>query len=758
MNKLSVAFKSLFASCVRPTEAPGPRSEPSVAPPGPRDEQLAGLTVRRPPRLPPKDVPRRLTAAQFTAVEQVIGQTAAVLDELPDAAREQRLQPLIAPLRNAQLAQARTMANVAEEDHLTRRQKNLSYAQLMRGVATLLATAESSVPPAQRPALEALLLAGEHHNRWVHHVGGASQTLPPHEHVAAGSDGVYAGYDLDGLTTTRAALETATLAHESVHEAQHNRRSRDSSAHPFDTSRHDLALQLDLASRLPPIVRHENIEPPAEYTAYCLHPWETQAFLEEQPASDLLPRASSTLSMKPLRAEAGMAALPLLLAQAAEAVLEAIPAHTENNTPAGLRLNDPQVARRMESIVFHTAELYGIAYSRAHSPQRAARLAQTLEDLAGLPAPRSHAEGLAHLDEIARALQRAMDDVAQAGLARHLAPGTNAAQRAAVAKRFADAKDEPALELAQVLGRIGLRLGRTRVVTADAPSIARSFEAARQDSGFADAVAALQARRGTVPRPEAIRDAVMRLGAALMGVAPGQLPDALLPQVHLYAAPSLEFERVPGLNAPPPRLDGDAPSATSARESSHQRRKAEFDPHTWQFHVPEHLLLEEAAGRLPARLAGLAADFAYTVVALMHRSSVDAEAEQAAGWIPMAPVSHAGDVMDVLDALQADELRIDGSPFAAAGGLLRERMACFVDEHPESAAAILHAVVRATPMRDEHPRWHEGLRAELKAQARAGSEDARDAYESRTLLRWQQAPVALRRAVIGPRGAAGNDA
>ncbi|HEU4458614.1 MAG TPA: hypothetical protein VFR90_05785 [Methylibium sp.] len=171
--------------------------------------------------------------------------------------------------------------------------------------------------------------------------------------------------------------------------------------------------------------------------------------------------------------------------------------------------------------------------------------------------------------------------------------------------------------------------------------------------------------------------------------------------------------------------------------------------------VPNH---EDHQDRLEARLAGLATDFAYTATALIAHSTDDGiytrNAGLATGSVAVTkPIHKAAAAMQLLGHATASERALVEPERWEAHQRLKAKMDHHVAQHPQSAAAVLRTVVEATPRRDTHAHWHEGPRAQVKADARAGNDDARAVHEARTMSRWQEAPVALRRAVIGSRTA-----
>ncbi len=228
---------------------------------------------------------------------------------------------------------------------------------------------------------------------------------------------------------------------------------------------------------------------------------------------------------------------------------------------------------------------------------------------------------------------------------------------------FDAAKQDPIGVLGQLLERCGF---------AHAQGLPAAISAARSASGFSSAVADLKTRLGKEEPVAAddLREVVVLLASRLLGLAPSQLPAALVPAVNLYASPVVVLPNVAGLNG-----------------VSHQKRKAAFDVATWQLHIPRNVF--DAPERLESRLAGLAADVAYAAVSLREDKQFETNHPLFALWY--GPLSKR-----FTNALAAAEVVASSRDFLA--------------RHPDSAAAALHAIVQAVRVDDgiEARAWHLG--------------------------------------------------
>jgi len=245
----------------------------------------------------------------------------------------------------------------------------------------------------------------------------------------------------------------------------------------------------------------------------------------------------------------------------------------------------------------------------------------------------------------------------------------------------------------------------------------RQLESLKVDCGFRGAVNALKERieQGTEDE-ESIQRAIRPLALELMGVPRGhKIPPRVLPPVALENAPdgSLDIPRVEGLN-----------------EAGHQRLKAEFEPSSWQFHVPREILKD--TGRLEDRLAKLAAKLAWYAVEEM----APPERTGALEWQKPTPFGRdRGLLREVKRDLQS----------------LRETSDRFIGQDPRSPAAALRTLVQATPLTLTGDDWQKGLRRQVKADmndpAHPDAQQAAQAHRAQEARRWQLNFVAFVRAV-----------
>jgi hypothetical protein len=209
------------------------------------------------------------------------------------------------------------------------------------------------------------------------------------------------------------------------------------------------------------------------------------------------------------------------------------------------------------------------------------------------------------------------------------------------------------------------------------------------------------------------------LAAALTGIASDRWPPALRPEVDVF--PTSED---------PPAIDGFNSDAAG------QRHKTTFLAQNLQFHVPASEFSDPE--KVEARLAGIAADLAYTVgVLVVHE---DWARRLVAGGLHLGPLAAL-----MSDAGRAvDELR---------PGLLEA-----ADRHPEGAPYLLYRRVLADPdseWKSTDQQYHNGPRAAVKAAAREGDVDAEALHRAKTYARSSLPPVAYRRAVKGTTPVAG---
>lgn len=656
-------------------------------------------------------------------------------------------------LDDVRLDSARQLSAIAHRDVMPPESANLVFAKLVKGRALILNSAQDQ-GGCRSPALAGLLFLGEHHNRWKAHNGMPSHTLPALIYgPGQDSDGFAAaisgsgGFGTSHLHVRGKAVNNASvIAHESVHEAQHNKRLglfnalmlRAPTTH-VDTAAHARAGFLEAARTLP-------VLPPTDVSAetakicYVSDPTEAQAYLEEAQLRSLLPSDQGMGAYVP-RQDARLHELADLLAEVADALNVAGP---QEQAARGILAEFdparyPEAGEALERILLSAASLHEMAESTAWDAGAADAWKGTLEILRQrCDAIRTEPPLGSGLLGLADALERFLVDTAKQRSAQALALIADTLEvflervaqthghavhalkaRPVTPEAFDAAKQDPIGVLGQLLERCGF---------AHAQGLPAAISAARSASGFSSAVADLKTRLGKEEPVAAddLREVVVLLASRLLGLAPSQLPAALVPAVNLYASPVVVLPNVAGLNG-----------------VSHQKRKAAFDVATWQLHIPRNVF--DAPERLESRLAGLAADVAYAAVSLREDKQFETNHPLFALWY--GPLSKR-----FTNALAAAEVVASSRDFLA--------------RHPDSAAAALHAIVQAVRVDDgiEARAWHLGPRAEVKRASHAGTElpdrawpgedearpdagAARYAYQSRTFERWHVYSVAFRRAI-----------
>ena len=421
-----------------------------------------------------------------------------------------------------------------------------------------------------------------------------------------------------------------------------------------------------------------------------------------------------------------------------------------------LKLKDPKAGRLVERILFDVDTLHEAMKSNIWTPQRGKSLKSLLSSL---PKTLESKQGQEKLETVATELAQWVDKLRQE-------VGYGIHHPADVPEDdFQTTKHQQLRVLEKVLQN----------TTFDPSCAESSLQEATKRSRFIEQIDAVL-QRG-IQCADDVNKPVKSLAAAMLGL--DELPPDLEPAVNIYMAKSLEFERMEGLNAPPPALDKDlADLRVPQAQSSHQKRKAHFTQGNWQWHVPAHLLEEPD---LHERLAKMAFDIAYTAMAAMAHSTnhniTTFAAKNAAGlWNAYGPVKALSTLnqhphnytkgvwrrQPLSKPAQAgydnagDALRATLPKFAQEGEQKKRPSAPLVTTvkqhvkaHESSAAALLWAVTQmpAAQEKEMDLLWHAGDRAAAKDAAKNGDDIARQAFEARQTKRNHQPVVALRRAV-----------
>ncbi len=770
-------LKRLAHLCGKPpTAAAAAEPAPVVA-----AEPTPGL-ARLPPRLPASASGRLLSYQSYRSLQAATAATRQESERISKStvtAGATPAAPQAPHWSRARQALAHKLADIANSDRMPPLQANLTYAQLVRGTTLLMeGQQDKAITTEEAGLLHALLLMGQHHNRWTAHNGLPSAQLIPLSYQSTGEFTGMAWSLAGGMGSEKIEIShishgysSFAVAHEHTHVGQFNGDTPrgESIFTPrqalTNADNHPREQMLETARGMPQHSAPTSLMSDKSRQFHALQAMEVQAHGEEAAAGMPLALQQISLNEPQFSSKFPVNKLLGLLLRAAGDLNEAQEApEIACFDPAA----HPKLGAQMERILFATAQLHDAMQSAAWTDAQEERVHLRMGSLEEKAADTS-LQGIELLAEIANTLSGCVTGLRfGAGFALQT-PATTQSEQAAP---FPVAKNQPAKTLQVVLSSAGTRGLDGQPMALSAEQVAKAVEEAKVGSGFAAGVQAFQDSCGQLPEPQAVADTVTRLAARLIGLDMQTLPADLHPAVNLYEAPSTEFERIAGLNAPPAPGQG-SPNEPFAPVTSHQKRKALFDPIAWQLHVPQHFFHPSQADRLAPRLAGLAADMAYTVSAVLahntsggHRTP---EALSAAGlWNARMP-AHCTPAMVALGldanwitALESSEK----IPRSAAMALpirkllteqeflhspayaLQSSVDQFLIAHPHSAAAVLHTIVKATPVKDLDLMWHLGPRGATKHAAQNGEPGAQAAYEASTQQRWQLPAVAFRRAVM----------
>ncbi|MBW8832512.1 MAG: hypothetical protein JF606_24555 [Burkholderiales bacterium] len=646
-------------------------------------------------------------------------------------------------MNEPRLAMIRQLSAVAQADVMPPESANLVFAQMVKGRVLLLKSLcdrqrDKAVP------LTGLVFLGENHNRWTAHGGMAPNKLPrlvlTHELAPiAAADRGRTGSGTRCLSARPQAWDVAgVIAHEAVHEAQFN------TSPALDTSTHPRAGFLEAARRL----KWGGADCGGDLIMYVSDPLEVQAYLEEVHVHELLAGKTGMPSFS-FAPEIGMDEFAGMLDELADTLKTDGKSMAPSADRSGMVAQFdpawyPGIGGLMERILLSTAMLHTATCSQAWNRGVTEHWRNTLaamkdrvdeitmnsprqEDVIGFAAAledfiadRPRRNALHALELIADTLEVFLHNLERSyGHVLHLPKGERISEEAFVA-----GKNDPAAMLQGVLEQAGY---------AHAHCVGNAIANAKAESGFSEGVARLEEaiRNGEGVSRDDVCETVVRLAARLLGLDASQIPPGLMPEVHLYDAPSAVLPELPGLNG-----------------VKHQARKASFDVAAWQFLVPIHTFDEP--GRLGPRLARLAADMAYAAAMLHVVGDVD--------------LMNNPRFVHSVHTLWYGPLSARFIDFLAKGEAAKASRQ-FVESKPDCAAAALRAMVREPEHEDCEARvWHLGLRADMKHTWKnavsslgpqetmghsmaAAALEARSVYEARTYRRWQTRLVAFRRAV-----------
>jgi hypothetical protein len=138
----------------------------------------------------------------------------------------------------------------------------------------------------------------------------------------------------------------------------------------------------------------------------------------------------------------------------------------------------------------------------------------------------------------------------------------------------------------------------------------------------------------------------------------------------------------------------------------------------------------------------------------LHLPPKKEEKGEAVPAFPTVPPSRftAGQTLDALIAVKPQTQAYAAEDGRLPDPTLRQKTQAHGAGRPGSAAALLRAVIAATPVRDDDLLWHLLSRPELKHLADSGDAQAQRALDARRFARWSQLPVAMRRALMDAGG------
>lgn len=761
-------------------------------------------------------LPRRDLAELKRLQKRVIDtslQAAQVMDADPSRTAAEKRQALL-PSYEARLALARKKDSIGNRDTLTPEQAHIVHARLVQAGALLLET--PCDPPATEPqarALAALVNAALWYHATVYLAGIPPQNMPPLAVEGAREDTNGAAFSAVKLkwplitagtefvaTTPTALMEGAfALRHEGSHMQQLNRSPRIGgwNASIFRTSCHPQAGSLKVDRQLSPLSKRTIDR--FRGALLSARPRETGAKLDESTVANLVaPYGKHLNRVGGLRPVGGVEKLVPLLAEAMQDVLQPGDAFAplqkkiaEGRAIPSPVVDDPEAARLAMYVVHHEGLLNEAMHSQVWSADNTRKLQVCMDALVrDVPA-------LNGRDKLAR-IANALDEVVRQLEAEH---GRDLHIPASLPRQARLRHDAFVAVKNDALGTLDRNL--QQLVPGWRRESATCIQEAEASSLFNQKVAGIQNAFRANPRLQArsaqaeVVDAVMALAAWFIGwpsLDGKPMPDIDIFQPGMNSERQREhaarlpgtFPRVPGMNASLPPIDAGwhRPSADAAADS-HQKPTSRFRSDLWRLKVPARYFEPGEIDKLPSRLAGLAARFAWIVVSTIANRTdngrLSAAAVQAAG---LEGAALSDTVTMQLRALDADPTDADWfapaqarsslpslvGPSAPVGsgastpipvfassaahafftthrGLAQPRWPLppsakappedirqFLEAHPESAAHILWTLVNHTPQFTSDELTDECLRALVKAEAQDEGnphrDRARQAYEA----------------------------
>jgi hypothetical protein len=728
---------------IDPTQ-PSPSGSQPAPPPSPRAGSPARLT-------PPQGLQGRAsstgsslparepTPARFAALERAdkAASTASnqVMAAPPPAAPEQqyRRDDRLARVR---LGLAQELDALTMQDTVPTRHAQHLHADMQHGASLLMA--HTTGAPSDQP-LEALLQAGLRHNR----AAAARQPpdlLPPlmvgtaesaaFARLPADSDGfITSGTTTElgshrlrhghqimikaGALAPQASMDSrTTVAHEFVHEAQNSRleplhsdteafsterqaalvsRQADRLVMPTSTTRPmhmqaGLALSSDTGPALNPDHPHGD-------SLYWSKPREVHAYLEQ--SALLRTMAAPGVHQRPATPE--VTGLAAAMADQLRLVAHQLAADG-NSTPESTVMRFDRHADKFASVsdvMARLANLHGYSQSPAFGDVERRRVQDATAQLASLDGNQPGGT-LEQSGDILDTLLEALEDHHGLALEAH-GPADAAA--------FEQGKSQPLAHAAQVLDL-------------DPSQLQKGLDGVFKQGQLQRHVKILDFVRKATPERKAalIQAAVNEQACAWLGLGVGPWQEHKLPpvKVNLYDAPPGPIPSTPGLNA------GQGPD-----------RKIEFDPLTWQLHVPAQALQQQPQ-QLGGPLAKAGLDVA-KAAALLAQGQLDTPGVRVQDVDPGHISRHV-----------RAHILVQGPP---PGG-----EQTFPDMHPLLKQALDAGLANPQIDRPGTP-WHTGVRPSVKGMAYDGDPGAQTAYRANAAARWEDPLIALRRAV-GAAGAA----
>lgn len=722
---------------------PSPSGSPPATPPSPRagsparlapPQGLQGRASAAGSSLPPREP----TPARFAALERADKAASTARKEViaapPPASAQQRYRR-DDRLARVRLELARELDALTVQDDVPTRHAQHLHADMQHGASLLMAhtTGAPSAPP-----LEALLQAGLRHNR-----AAAARQSPALQRplvVATAESAAFARVpaSFNGFVTSETTIldngrhrqvhqmtlkagvlaptasmaARTTVAHEFVHEVQHNRlEPLHGDAETFSTAR-QAALVHRQEARL--VLPHSTVRPmntqaglalssddchaidlgrPHGDSLYRSQPQEVHAHLEQ--AALLRTMAAPGVHQRPATPE--VTGLAAALADQLRPVAQQLAADG-NSTADSIEMRFDLHADKFELVsnaMARLANLHGYSQSPAFGDAERRMVQEATAQLRSLDG--NHPGGpLEQACDILDDLLETLED--DHGMALE-------AQGPADPDAFEQSKSQPLAHAARVLGLEPTQLQEGLDGVFEQGQLQRHLESL--DFG----------REATLERKaELIQAAVNEQACAWLGLGVGSGQEQELPpvKVNVYDAPPGPIPLTPGLNA------GPGPD-----------RKIEFDPLTWQLHVPAQAL-EQPPQQLGGPLAKAGLDVASAAALLAH------------GQLDTPGVR----VQDVDPGRISQDVRID----IVALGPWPGGAQTFPGMQPLLKRALDAGL--ANPRLD-HPGapWHTGARPGVKAAAYDDDPGAQTAYMANTAARWEAPLVALRRAA-GAAGAA----